>query len=305
MASLAGRALLAVTSRSPVRRLFTELGPGRALAMRFVAGETLDDAVRAARELNRAGMAVSLDHLGEHVADPQMAMGARKDYLALLERIGAEGLDCNISVKLTQLGLGLDEELAAEALEELADKAAEVGTTVTVDMEESRYTQATVDLFARLQPRLGNLGVALQAYLRRTRADLERLMPLGGHIRLCKGAYAEPPEIAYPRKAEVDESFARLLGVLMVAETTMPAVATHDERLIDLAKELAARRRGPFEFQMLYGVRTPLQRRLVEEGHPLRVYVPYGAEWYPYLTRRLAERPANLLFFLRAALGRR
>lgn len=305
MASLAGRALLAVTSRSPVRRLFTELGPGRALAMRFVAGETLDDAVRAARELNRAGMAVSLDHLGEHVADPQMAMGARKDYLALLERIGAEGLDCNISVKLTQLGLGLDEELAAEALEELADKAAEVGTTVTVDMEESRYTQATVDLFARLQPRLGNLGVALQAYLRRTRADLERLMPLGGHIRLCKGAYAEPPEIAYPRKAEVDESFARLLGVLMVAETTMPAVATHDERLIGLAKGLAARRRGPFEFQMLYGVRTPLQRRLVEEGHPLRVYVPYGAEWYPYLTRRLAERPANLLFFLRAALGRR
>lgn len=300
-----GRLLLAVTCRPSVRRLFTELGPGRALAMRFVAGETMDDAVRVSRRLMAGRTSVSLDHLGEHVTDPGMARAARGDYLRCLERIGEEGLDANISVKLTQLGLALDGGLAEEAMAELGEKAAEVGTTVTIDMEESAYVEATVDLYARMQPRLGNLGVALQAYLYRTAEDLERLLPLGGHIRLCKGAYAEPPEIAYQRKRDVGDSYARLLGVLMAAETTTPAVATHDERLIGLARELAEGRRGPFEFQMLYGVRPRLQRRLVEDGHPLRVYVPYGAEWYPYLTRRLAERPANLLFFLRAALARR
>ncbi|MDP8958825.1 MAG: proline dehydrogenase family protein [Actinomycetota bacterium] len=304
MASAVGRALLAVTSTPTVRRLFTERRLGRRLAMRFVAGETLDEAVTVARRLNRRGMSVSLDHLGEHVADAQMADRARRGYLACLDRIGEEGLDANISVKLTQLGLGLDEALVEQAVEELGKKSAELGTTLTIDMEESRYTEATVDLFCRMQPLLGNLGVALQAYLYRTEEDMVRLIPLGGHIRLCKGAYAEPPDVAYQRKQEVDRSFARLLQQLMDAEDTLPAVATHDGSLIDLAKDLALARREPFEFQMLYGVRNRLQAQLVEEGHSLRIYLPYGAEWYPYLTRRLAERPANLLFFLRAVAGR-
>jgi proline dehydrogenase len=299
-----GRMVLVITSRPQVRRLFTERSLGRRLAMRFVAGESLDEAVAVSRRLNRREMSVSLDHLGEHVTDPDMAVRARKDYVACLERIGAEQLDANVSIKLSQLGLGLDPRLAEEAVEELSKKAREIGTTVTIDMEESRYTEATVELFARLQPRLGNLGVALQAYLRRTDRDLQRLVPMGGHLRLCKGAYDEPPEAAYQSKREVDESFDRLLHQLMAAETTCPAVATHDEARIDLARRLAGSRSQPFEFQMLYGVRTRLQQELVREGYPLRSYVPYGSQWYPYLTRRLAERPANLFFFLRAVVGR-
>jgi proline dehydrogenase len=299
-----GRMVLVITSRPQVRRLFTERSLGRRLAMRFVAGESLDEAVAVSRRLNRREMSVSLDHLGEHVTDPDMAVRARKDYVACLERIGAEQLDANVSIKLSQLGLGLDPRLAEEAVEELSKKAREIGTNVTIDMEESRYTEATVELFARLQPRLGNLGVALQAYLRRTDRDLQRLVPMGGHLRLCKGAYDEPPEAAYQSKREVDESFDRLLHELMAAETTCPAVATHDEARIDLARRLAGSRSQPFEFQMLYGVRTRLQQELVREGYPLRSYVPYGSQWYPYLTRRLAERPANLFFFLRAVVGR-
>jgi proline dehydrogenase len=299
-----GRMVLAITSRPQVRRLFTERSLGRRLAMRFVAGESLDEAVAVSRRLNRREMSVSLDHLGEHVTDPDMAVRATKDYVACLERIGAEQLDANVSIKLSQLGLALDPRLAEEAVEELSKKAREIGTNVTIDMEESRYTEATVELFARLQPRLGNLGVALQAYLRRTDRDLQRLVPMGGHLRLCKGAYDEPPEAAYQSKREVDESFDRLLHQLMAAETTCPAVATHDEARIDLARRLAGSRSQPFEFQMLYGVRTRLQQELVREGYPLRSYVPYGSQWYPYLTRRLAERPANLFFFLRAVVGR-
>lgn len=299
-----GRMVLAITSRPGVRTLFTHRSLGRRLAMRFVAGETMDEAVEVARRLNEKEISVSLDHLGEHVTDLDLAHRARKDYLACLERIGAEGLQANISIKLTQLGLALDPDLAARSVEELARRAAELGTTVTIDMEESRYAQATVDLFARLQPELGNLGIALQAYLRRTEEDLVRLAPLGGHIRLCKGAYAEPEAVAFQTRGEVNQSFDRLLRMLMSSETKLPAVATHDEERIDLARRLASSRRGPFEFQMLYGVRRPLQARLVEEGFPLRIYLPYGAEWYPYLTRRLAERPANLFFFLRAVVGR-
>ena len=170
-------------------------------------------------------------------------------------------------------------------------------------MEDSRFTQATIDIYAAAQPRHGNLGIALQAYLHRTPEDLERLMPLGGHIRLCKGAYAEPPEIAFQSREEVTAAFLALLEDLMTQEDTRPAIATHDERLIDRAKELARHRSGGFEFQMLYGVRPELQRRLRDDGYDLRIYVPFGSQWYPYLTRRLAERPANLVFFLRSVVG--
>jgi proline dehydrogenase len=178
-----------------------------------------------------------------------------------------------------------------------------VSTTVTIDMEDSRYTDATVRIYEKAQTHHGNLGVALQAYLHRTPADLERLLALGGHIRLCKGAYVEEPEVAVSSKSAVDSAYAAQLRVLMGAETVRPAIATHDLDLVELTRELARDREEPFEFQMLYGVRSALQRRLVEDGFTLRVYLPFGSQWYPYLTRRLAERPANAWFFVRSLFG--
>lgn len=269
-----------------------------------MAGDTLDDAVGVARALNQEGYLISLDLLGEEVYDRDSALAATEEYLACLDRIGTEGLDANISVKPTQLGLAIDETLAMAAISRLGEKAAAVGTTVTLDMEDSRYTEATVRLFEKGQASHGNLGVALQACMRRTPADLERTVPLGGHIRLCKGAYVEPAELAFTTGDDVDRAFAEQLRVLMSSTSSTPAVATHDDALIDLTRELATERDGPFEFQMLYGVRTELQRELVEAGYPLRIYLPFGSSWYPYLTRRLAERPANMLFFARALFGR-
>ena len=302
---LLDRTILGITERSLVRRALTETGPGRALARRFVAGETLDEAMAVATELVAAGFTVSLDHLGEHVTERAAAAAARDDYLACLERIGESRIPANISVKLTQLGMGFDDELALESLEALAITGAAVGTTVTVDMEESAHTATTISIYEAVQRRHGNLGIAIQAYLHRSRADLERLMPLGGHIRLCKGAYAEPEDVALQSNGDVDAAFDDLQVLLMASATTKPAIATHDEDRIVVTKQLAGQRPGPYEFQMLYGVRGPLQRELVAAGHPVRIYVPYGSAWYPYLTRRRAERPANTLFFLRALIGRR
>lgn len=305
MAGLLGKAILAVTDRKLVRRAFTNTRPGKAMARRFVAGESLDEAMGVAGELVAAGCEVSLDYLGEHVTHSDEAIGARDDYMACLDRIGASGLPANISIKLTQLGMGFDDELAAASLDALAVRAGEVGTTVTVDMEESEYTDATIELYAASQKKHGNLGIAVQSYLYRTKADLDRLIPLGGHIRLCKGAYAEPESVAYQTDEEVDGGYDALLKRLMQAPETKPAIATHDDARIALTKRLISEREAPYEFQMLYGIRGPLQRQLVAAGYPLRIYVPYGAAWYPYLTRRLAERPANTLFFLRALVGRR
>ena len=268
-----------------------------------MAGDTLDDAVAVAKSLNSDGYLVSLDLLGEEVHDKDSALQATEEYLNSLDRISREGLDSNISVKPTQLGLAIHEGLAMDAIDRLAVRAGALGLTITIDMEDSRYTDATVRLFEAAQRDHGNLGVALQAYMHRTPGDLERLVPLGGHIRLCKGAYVEPEEVALTSKKEVDEAFASQLRTLMGAEGTKPAVATHDLELVELALELAGDRASPFEFQMLYGVRTELQRRLMAEGYPLRIYLPFGSQWYPYLTRRLAERPSNAWFFVRAALG--
>ena len=302
--SLLGRLVLAVTRRPLVRKLFGVGGWGRRVATRFVAGETLDDAVRVTRELNSRGFLVSMDHLGEHVSDDALAAQARDEYLQCIERIAAEGLDANISVKLTQLGLGRDDALVEESLRSLAARAAAAGLTVTVDMEESALTQATVDLYTRVQADFGNLGLALQAYLHRTPEDLARVLPLGGHIRLCKGAYDEPEEVAIRRRDGVEEAFRALLGDLMACEGVRPAIATHHDRLVAAAREMAKTRSNPFEFQMLYGIRSTLQAELVAAGYPVRVYVPYGVSWYPYLTRRMAERPANFRFFARAFFGR-
>ncbi len=301
MRGLLFRLVLLVTGWGWVRRLFTRRA-GRRLAMRFVAGESLDEAVTVTRRLNDAGFTVSLDHLGEHVTTRAEAERARDDYLDCIDRIGAEALDANISIKLTQLGLGLDDALVAESLDRLAQAAGAIGATVTVDMEGSALTDATVSLYEDAQRRHGNLGLALQAYLYRTAADLDRIIPLGGHIRLCKGAYDEPAEVAHQRRSEVDGSFDSLATTLMAAGTTHPAIATHDEKRIDHVRSLS--RAEPFEFQMLFGVRGRLQSQLREAGCAVRVYVPYGDSWYPYLTRRMAERPANLWLFVRAAFGR-
>jgi proline dehydrogenase len=299
-----GRGLLAVTNRGLVRKTITGTRPGRALSTRFVAGETLEQAVAAAIELNHKGATVSLDHLGEHVTDRTQAEAARDDYLACLDAIGEHSLDGNISVKLSQLGLGFDNELAAESLDALAARAASVSTTVSVDMEESEVTGLTIDAYAAAQSKHGNLGLAVQAYLHRTAQDLDVIMPLGGHIRLCKGAYAEPAEVAVQSRAEVNEAFDRLTHLLMGDDAVKPAIASHDTDRLDVAASLAAGRKGPYEYQMLYGVRTGLQEKMLAKGDPLRIYVPYGVAWYPYLTRRMAERPANIAFFLRAAVSR-
>ncbi len=304
LSSLYRRGMLGFTEQGWVNRLFTERSLGRRLATRFVAGETLPEAVAVAHALNSRGISVSMDHLGEHVHDPGSAAAALTDYLACLDQIEAEQLDANVSVKLTQLGLAVDASLAAAALETLAKRAAEMGTTVTVDMEESTWTDATIELYADLQQRFGNLGVAVQAYLHRTEKDLVRIMQLGGHIRLCKGAYVEPPEIAVQDKQQVDARFRHLQAMLMDNPGTYPAIATHDDTLISDAYARARVRDGDFEFQMLYGVRPALQQQIVDRGHRLRIYVPYGSQWYPYLTRRMAERPANLALFLRAVVGK-
>ncbi len=305
MGSLVGKTVLAVTGWRPVRSLFTSTRPGRALSTRFVAGESLAEAAAAARTLNEGGARVSLDYLGEYVADVEQAKAALADYMACLDQIGESALDANISIKLTQLGMGLDDALAESSLRTLAERAGELGTSVTVDMEDSEYTETTIAIYERVQRDLGNVGVAVQSYLRRTRDDLDRLIPLGGHIRLCKGAYAEPEEVAYQSRAEVDASYDRLANLLMAAETVRPAMATHDDARLAVVAGLAGSRSGYFEYQMLYGIRADLQRQMISEGKKLRVYVPYGEAWYPYLTRRLAERPANIWFFLRALVGRR
>lgn len=299
------RLVVATTHSKPVERLITGTRPGSALAHRFVAGDTLDQAIDVARELNRSDFAISLDLLGEEVHDVASAERACEEYLASMDRIHAEDLDANISVKLTQLGLAIDEELAAASIDVLAQRADAIGHTVTIDMEDSRYTEATVRLYELAQRKHGNLGIALQTCMRRTPDDLARLIPLEGHIRLCKGAYVEHEDVAFVHKSEVDQAFREELRLLMGSEHVKPAIATHDPTLIDLTRRLAGDRDGYFEFQMLYGVSTVLQKELVETGYPVRVYLPFGSQWYPYLTRRLAERPANAWFFVKAALSGR
>ncbi len=304
MKGLVVKVVLAVTRWRWVRWIFTRTRIGRRVSLRFVAGETLAEAIEVARRANKAGMPVSLNRLGEHVTDEESARRSFADYLDAIDRLAADDIDGNISVKLTQLGLGFDRMLCQELLDALARRAAEAGTTVTVDMEDSSLTDATLDTYETVQHAHHNLGVALQAYLRRTPGDLTRIATLGGHIRLCKGAYDEPEAVAFRSRSQVDAAYDELLTALMADEDLLPAIATHDDARISAAREAAERRRGPYEFQMLYGIRVSLQEQLVAEGLPVRSYIPYGNAWYPYLTRRIAERPANLWFFVRALFGR-
>ncbi|MBW3576846.1 MAG: proline dehydrogenase family protein [Actinobacteria bacterium] len=302
------RALIAASASATLRRAAEQLPVARAVATRFVAGETLDDALHAATSLQRRGLAVSLDYLGEAVDEPATARRAADVYRRALDRLAAAGLDGSLSVKPTQLGLGISRSLCRDLIAEICRHADGYGTDVTVDMESSAYTQATVDLVLELRAAgHGNVGCAVQSYLYRTPDDVATLVAAGASLRLCKGAYAEPPSIAYPDRADVDAAFARIADTLL-RTARYPRIATHDHRLIHRAKNLArryGRAADDFEFQMLYGVREPLQRALVADGWRLRIYLPFGGEWYPYFMRRLAERPANVAFFLRALVGRR
>lgn len=279
---------------------------GRRVARRFVAGETLDEGLGAARGLNEAGIGAMLDHLGENVTSSAQAAAAADAYVLALKRISDEGLrDANISVKLTQLGLDLSEELCLEHASRVLREAGD--TLVMIDMEASGYVDPTLAIHRELRESHGNVGVCVQAYLRRTAADVRRLAEERATVRVCKGAYLEPPELAFPDRREVDESYRRCAATLMAAGCEVH-LATHDEALIDGAKRFVDRRGIPrerFEVQMLYGIRRGLQRRLADQGYRMRVYIPYGGEWYPYLTRRLAERPANVWFFVTNLVRRR
>jgi proline dehydrogenase len=276
-------------------------GVSRRVAQRFVAGETLDDAIAAARALNAAGFPVSLDLLGENVLDRDGAVRAAETYVAMFDRIASEKLDGNISLKLTQLGLDLDAGLCEASLLRIADSAAGRRNFVRVDMEGSPYTQRTVDLVRRVRARTDAVGTVIQSYLFRSEKDVRDLIAAGCRVRLVKGAYKEPAEIAFPAKADVDANFVSLMKILLPSGI-YHAIATHDPRMILATKEFAAAQgigKDKFEFQMLYGIRTDLQRGLLSEGYRVRVYIPFGTDWYPYFMRRLAERPANLTFFMR------
>jgi proline dehydrogenase len=298
---------LYLSHRRGLQRFVTRQRFTASLAYRFVAGDRLDDAVRVMTELNRRGWSGSLDHLGENVHEERTARAAAEDYLAAFERIAAQGLDANVSAKLTQLGLDISPDLCRELLTRILQRAQQLNTFLRVDMEGSPYTQRTIDLVLDLHQRYPNVGTVLQSYLYRTLDDVGRLNAAGIRVRLVKGAYDEPATVAYPKKADVDRQFGAAMRELL-AHGTYPAIATHDDRLIEATKAFA-REKGiandRYEFQMLYGIRRDLQDRLLREGYRVRIYVPYGTEWYPYLMRRLAERPANLLFFVRSVIRER
>jgi proline dehydrogenase len=301
------RSLLLYLSRRLWLRRFMETSPlAWRLASRFVAGETLDSALEVARRLQAGGFRATLDRLGENVTSPGEATAACDDYLATLDSLAAAGIEANVSIKPTHFGMDISDALCRENAERLAARAAQIGGFVRVDMESSAYTDRTLDLVTALHARYGSTGTVIQSYLYRSRKDVEALCAAGIRIRLCKGAYLEPREVAYPAKADVDRNFVELMEILLPSGI-YHGIATHDEKMIDATRAFAAKRGIPpdrFEFQMLYGIRRDLQERLVADGYRLRLYVPFGTAWYPYFMRRLAERPANLFFLLRNLLRR-
>jgi proline dehydrogenase len=292
--------LLWLSERQGVFNFVRRNGLARKFASRFVAGESIDQGVEAARELARRGITASLDLLGESVSAEAEAVAARDQYLRMLDRMAASGAEVNVSVKLTQMGLDIAEELCLANMTAILERAAALQGFVRLDMEGSTYTQRTLDFFRhRLFDRFGaHCGVVIQSMLRRSEQDIEDLIAIKARVRLCKGAYLEPPTVAFPDKADVDQNYVRLMERLLDAGN-YPGLATHDEAIIAHAREFV-RRQGigtdRFEFQMLYGVRRDLQERLRQAGFRLRVYIPFGTQWYPYLMRRLAERPANIAF---------
>ncbi|HET7482031.1 MAG TPA: proline dehydrogenase family protein [Actinomycetota bacterium] len=299
-----GKAWLWASEKPSVERFVTQGRLTSRVVSRFIAGDELEDAVRVIKDLNQRGIGGILDLLGEGVKDPAGAAAAFEEYHAAIKRIEATGIDTTVSVKLSQLGLGFDKGSCIDYLRVLAAEAQAIGTRVEVDMEQSDLVPDTVDVFRILRTDFPDMRLAIQAYLRRTLADLEALADPPPRIRLVKGAYAEPPEVAFQKKKEIDSQY-RYLTDWLFTKGTDPALATHDGQLIVHAKQAAhAVGAGPedFEIQMLYGIRRELQDQLARDGFRVRVYVPFGSAWYPYFMRRIAERPANLRFFLRAVV---
>ncbi|HEX2916666.1 MAG TPA: proline dehydrogenase family protein [Chloroflexia bacterium] len=292
--------ILKLSQSQKMRGFVTHNSLGRKVARRFVAGESLEDAIKATQEMNRLGIHVSLDHLGENTSNPEEARQATEAALASLAAIEAQKLDANVSVKLTSMGQDIDEKLCLENICRVVHKGGEAGGLfVRLDMESSEYIQRTLDTFRTLwNDGHHNVGVVLQSYLFRTEQDVADMIKMGARVRLVKGAYLEPATVAYQDKAEVDRNFVKCMEQLL-EKGNYPAIATHDEKIIDHAIAYSKTQhigKERFEFQMLYGIRRDLQKKLVGMGYNVRAYVPYGSQWYPYLMRRMAERPANLFF---------
>jgi len=302
------KSLFLYLSRSPrARKMIMGLPFAKRAARRFVVGETPEEALRAVGDLNRDGIIATLDQLGEDVMTPQEARQSTAGVAGILDGIRRTGVKSNLSLKLTQLGLRVDPQLCQENLEVVLQQASALGNFVRIDMEGSDVTDVTLRIYEKARERHPNVGIVVQSYLRRTEKDLlERLIPAGASVRLCKGAYNEPPDRAFPQKSEVDASFKRLADLLLSPEArsrgVRTAIATHDEAMIRHVKEKVVRGeigKGDFEFQMLYGIRRDLQQSLAREGHTVRIYVTFGTQWYPYFMRRLAERPANVFFLVK------
>lgn len=295
------RSILLALSKSPrAARFVIHNGLSRRVVRRFVAGETLDDAVAAVRAINQAGCPASFDYLGESVSTEAEALRAADAYRSILDRIAAERLDANASLKLTQLGFDVNPTLCESLVADIVTHAERLNNFVRIDMEGSAYTQRTIDLCKRVHAKHASVGTVVQSYLYRTEQDAKELIAAGVRMRLVKGAYKELPAIAYPKKSDVDANYVRVMKLLL-SSRQYHAIATHDPDMQEATKHFALEHeiaRDKFEFQMLYGIRTDLQAQLIREGYRLRVYVPYGSDWFPYFMRRLAERPANLKFFV-------
>jgi len=299
-------ALIYLSRQEGLKDFAARFRPFKKLTTRFVAGENIDEAIAAIRELNADGCSASFDHLNESVANPSEAETEVKEYLRILTRIDDTGINSNVSIKLTQFGLELDSELAYKNARAVVVDAARRGNFVRVDMEASNVTEKTIDIFKRLRAEfdLNDVGIVLQSYLRRTCDDAQQLLKLPARIRICKGAYNEPPEVAFPDKRDTDDNYVRVMQLLL-SSGVYHGIATHDPKMIEATINFAQRQgigKEAFEFQMLYGVRRDLQRQLARDGYNMRVYVPYGKHWYPYFMRRLAERPANIWFVLKNLL---
>ena len=302
------RATFIALSQSKSLRSFAEKSAiGQRLSSRFVAGTTIEDALRATQATNRLGLGVSVDNLGENVTNPEEARQSAELYHQLLDEMSSRRLNANVSLKLTHMGLDVDESMAYEITSGVVEHAVKINNFVRVDMEGSAYTQKTVDFVRRLHHGAGyagRVGAVIQSYLYRSEKDVEQLVAEGIRVRLCKGAYKEPPEIAFEKKSDVDANYVKLMKMLLKSGI-YHGIATHDENMIRATIEFAQGEKIPastFEFQMLYGVRRDLQQKLVKDGWRCRVYIPFGTEWYPYFMRRLAERPANALFILKNLL---
>jgi proline dehydrogenase len=294
-------ALLYLSQKNELKDFFSKLPGFNQVTRRFIAGENIDDAIAAILELNRAGVTATFDHLGESTTSRAEAESDVREYLRVLDRIDATGVNSNVSVKLTQLGLDIDEDYCLQNTRRIVEAAKRLDNFVRIDMEDSSKTDATLRIFKRLYGEYGNVGIVLQAYLYRTEKDVDDVLAMGARIRLCKGAYKEPEEVAFPKKSDVDANFVKLMRKLLKS-CVYHGIATHDERMIRATKEFAASEGvsgAAFEFQMLYGVRRDLMLKLAREGYRVRTYVPYGEHWYPYFMRRLAERPANVWFVLK------